>query len=263
MRKPQLFFVLCCFIFLAAFACGCGSGNIFSWAHNSGSGNYEDLMSDADSSMSKKDFAKAAQYYEKALDKQPYSNDAMKGYASALFNDAISDKIGDIINSVLQADSASAESVFDIFQDRNVAEKLHEATDKMIDKGIYQNAIASNDAELLLDSALAQLFDIILDIFDTEAGRMVDMNLVDGDYEFSVSGPLSQQAKDELKNVLEDLLSPQNDALDNLSSTIGALAAKLNAEGSNDFVNEMQKQINSLKGNSGAIKNLLDLVDSL
>lgn len=58
--------------------------NIFSWTHSAGSG--EDatvLLADADSALASGDYAKAMEYYQKAIDADPANSKARYGYVNA------------------------------------------------------------------------------------------------------------------------------------------------------------------------------------
>jgi len=64
--------------------CGCGQGNIFSFAHSPGSNSSTTaLSSDASQALQNKDWPKAMKYYQQILNTSPGNTQAIYGYCSA------------------------------------------------------------------------------------------------------------------------------------------------------------------------------------
>ncbi|MDR1194950.1 MAG: hypothetical protein LBL00_00560 [Endomicrobium sp.] len=131
MKKKRLIFIFCCFAFAVAFICGCSNGNIFSWAHDSGKGDYASLMSDGNAAMKDKNYKKAENYYQSAMNKKPDDKEAIYGYSSAVFADAVGPVFTDIVNTVISG--SSAEELFDNL-DYSKLKALEDALEKIVGK---------------------------------------------------------------------------------------------------------------------------------
>jgi tetratricopeptide (TPR) repeat protein len=90
---------------------GCGKGNLFSWAHNSGSGTTTaSLSSDAYTALQNKDYSKALSYYTKILANDPNNSEAIYGYSVANLGEQGLDIATLITNLVNQSQSNSSSS---------------------------------------------------------------------------------------------------------------------------------------------------------
>jgi tetratricopeptide (TPR) repeat protein len=130
--------------------CGCGKANIFSWAHQSGSSSdSQALSSDAYTALRDKDYTKALEYYQKILEQDPESAEAIYGYAAAELANAGIDIAGLVANLVketaptrnLAPSIAYASNAFpsptNILPDNilNNLQKTKEALDRVMDNG--------------------------------------------------------------------------------------------------------------------------------
>jgi len=97
-RLYAAFFVSLLFIFS-----GCQNSNIFSWAHDEGTGDFASLKSDADTALANGNYAKAKDYYQKALAKNPKDTDTVMGYCSATFALAAHGMLPTFFNAVVNA----------------------------------------------------------------------------------------------------------------------------------------------------------------
>jgi hypothetical protein len=131
MKKKRLIFIFCCFAFAAAFICGCSNGNIFSWSHDSGNGDYASLMSDGNTAMKDKNYKKAENYYHSAMNKKPDDKEAIYGYCSAVFADAVAPVFTDIVNTVISG--SSQEELFEKLSPSKL-QALEDALEKIVDK---------------------------------------------------------------------------------------------------------------------------------
>jgi len=92
------------FCLLLSFS-GCGKGNLFSWAHNAGSGTSNaSLTSDANTALQNKDYSKALSYYTKLLENNPNNSEAIYGYAVAKLGEQGLD-IASLINNLINQSS--------------------------------------------------------------------------------------------------------------------------------------------------------------
>lgn len=104
--KKMLAIILCCTLLA-----GCGNGNVFSWAHNPGSGDFASLKSDGDAAMKNNDFSKAAEYYKAALGKNPNDAETALAYATARLFEVINSQYGDIVNTFLSGGGTSSDEL--------------------------------------------------------------------------------------------------------------------------------------------------------
>ena len=156
--KKMLAIILCCTLLA-----GCGNGNVFSWAHNPGSGDFASLKSDGDAAMKNNDYSKAAEYYKAALEKNPNDADTALGYATAKFFEAVGSQYGDIINMFLNPGTGAADTLLG-FLDDGTLQKLIDALYDSIGEPGSENGPLANAAnqpgastDLLLNAALINL----------------------------------------------------------------------------------------------------------
>ncbi len=98
---------------------GCGKGNLFSWAHNAGSGSDpKSLASDAYAALVNKEYAKALEYYNKLLEIDPKSAETIYGYASAELANSGLDIASLVSNLVKQQPSSPCQA-------RNLSEAIY------------------------------------------------------------------------------------------------------------------------------------------
>jgi hypothetical protein len=176
-RKVELTLLL-----LVCFVCsglsGCGKGNLFSWAHSSGSNTSVDaLSSDAHTALADKDYAKALEYYSKILEGNPNNSEAIYGYSVASLADAGLDVSTLVANLITQTHAAPARNLAEsisyiahtpssvnILPDTIIAQlpKMKAAVDnvladsklKLIVKGQGDGKIAPDDPDINLNLAL-------------------------------------------------------------------------------------------------------------
>lgn len=139
-----------CFFCLMVCLCSC-KYNIFSWARGSHTSpkrcSYDSSMSIADSEMRRKNYGKAAEYYENAVEKKPGDRDAVMGYALAAISDALGESPMNILEKVatgkdnealdllskLVSNKKTNEIVTKLTDDENMFPKLFEGSNPPTD----------------------------------------------------------------------------------------------------------------------------------
>ncbi|MCL2144986.1 MAG: hypothetical protein FWH43_05815 [Endomicrobia bacterium] len=184
MNKSIFAAVVLCFCFLLA---SCSNGNLFSWAHKSGSGDYASLMSDGDAAMKSKDFSKAAKYYKQAIGKKPNDTDAIYGYSSAVIADVLGGKVADIYAAASGNDGEDIQKIIDLLKnDQNIQNALEE-----IMQPDMLPSILDEPEEGLVDrninAAIAYLlYGIMLVINDPSIRDIRDNFIVNSDYSVNI-----------------------------------------------------------------------------
>ncbi|MCA6070127.1 MAG: hypothetical protein LE180_03330 [Endomicrobium sp.] len=100
MTKRLFGSVLCCLLVIFTSSCG-KNNNIFSWAHRSGSGSYDSLISDADSEMRNQNYAEAAKDYFAAAKLRPGDKEAVMRYTSAVIHDTLDSEITNTVTKMI------------------------------------------------------------------------------------------------------------------------------------------------------------------
>lgn len=224
---------LCYFIFagLLIFA-GCGNSNMFSWAHDEGSGDYESLMIDAEAAMKDKSYAKAARYYAKAINKKPGDPSAIYGYSSAAVADATKSAYHEIINAVISDSGYSSVGLLS-FLNIKETEKLQRALEDILRPNMLPSILntAENKVDINLNASISYLLLAAVSIMNDPAIDLNDLN-INADFSITVENAVSaaQAVKDAVNGYILPNLAKSQAALANISSEGGSVSSELKEE---------------------------------
>ena len=145
MRKAvKLFLPLCALGLFVLSMSSCGKSNIFSWARSAGSGSSIDAtMSDAYAALSEKNFAKALEYYKKALDADPNNSEAIYGWAAAELGNSGLD-VATIISNMVRQQGSTTIHLSPAFY--SVAKEAQSSSNNLLPSTIVANITKYRDA---------------------------------------------------------------------------------------------------------------------
>ncbi|MDR2426264.1 MAG: hypothetical protein LBD46_03675 [Endomicrobium sp.] len=214
MKKKKLIFIFCWFVFASVFLYGCGNGNIFSWAHNSGSGDYASLMSDGDAAMKDKNYKDAEKYYYGAMNKKPDDKEAIYGYCSAVFADAVNPIFTDIVNTIINEESGG--KLFENL-DRNKLTNLEDALEKVVGKNNDLLSKVVDDGDISykegmvdknLNAAVSYLLYGVLQIINSPDPDIKNAIIFDNNFEIdSIPDYNDQSASPAVRNAISELIA--------------------------------------------------------
>jgi len=164
MRKTvKLFLPLCVLGLFVLSMSGCGKSNIFSWARSAGSGSSIDsVMSDGYAALSEKNYAKALEYYGKALDADPNNSEAIYGWSAAKLGDSGLDVASIISNMVRQQGSSVIHLSPALY---SVAKEAQSSSNNLLPETIVANITKYKDAinEVLAANKLPKIINATAD----------------------------------------------------------------------------------------------------
>ncbi len=212
------FYFLSCFCISALLFCGCGNSNIFSWAHDVGSGSFESLKSDGDAAMKDNKYSDAAKYYEAALKKNPNDSETALGFMTANFFEVLSVQYGDIVNTFITQGSSSAALMS--FLNGPTASRMVEAlTSSMGAPGArngYLTRIANDSSattNVLLNAALANVILGVAEVFANSTPLINQYIRFNGDFSVTVTGIPTHEEAQALLTVIGNLLLRASDSV--------------------------------------------------
>lgn len=179
---------------------GCKNNNLFGDLHNEGSGDSQALVADGQAALSKSEFAKADDYFSRALAKDPSNSDALYGQAAAQMGlSGLS--LGQLISNLTQGNAGLGSSALrgaiqqvshgaagtglSLLYGIDVA-KLDEALKVIIPNlekihmGLSDGKIPSDNPSLLINLGLARL---LKGVSGPLRGGVVDIVESGGDYQ--------------------------------------------------------------------------------
>ncbi|MCL2484892.1 MAG: hypothetical protein FWF00_02865 [Endomicrobia bacterium] len=238
----KLICFLLCFCFAIVFT-GCDERNLFSWAHNPGSGDYESLMSDGQAAMNARKFGRAAGFFKKAIKIRPKSNEAIYAYASAVFADIIQPVFSEILTALISSNTSSVESTLNNLQGPQ-GQKILEALKELTGPNMLGQIINSQNGSVdqFLNIALLYILSGLLAALNDPDIQAIGNVILNGDLSIDVVGDIAS-IKDKLiaifgpiytavkqclailasKGISNDITRAIDDNIDNIWNSVLAL----------------------------------------
>lgn len=241
MKKRVLYFG-----FFIAFSClffsGCGNGNIFSWAHDDGTGTYESLMIDAEAAMKDEKYSKAAKYYRSAINKKSGNAAAIQGYSSAFFAAAVGSNHKDIINAVISGRGSASTGLLSFLKIGD-AQKIKNALTEILRPDMLPSILesAENKVDVNLNAAIAYLL--------LAASSILEIADLDINSDFSLKAPDFASAAAEIIAAVNGCIIPN---LNNAEQCLDRIVAE-GGSVSYQFKNEINKLKQNLAGKGYSI----------
>lgn len=220
---PNKFFLIGAFCFLFALS-ACGSNNnIFSWAHDKGGGDFNSLKADGAAAMKDNKYSEAAKYYKKALDKNPYDEECALQYSTAKLFGVISSQYGDVVKTFISDEGTSSEKLLGFLTGDTPKKVVDALKDSMgtagNESGYLANAANQPGAStnLLLNAAAINVILSVAEVLSNTAPYVNQYLQLNADFSVNLNGiPSDPQEKQELLNIVEDLMKRAETSLDYL-----------------------------------------------
>jgi tetratricopeptide (TPR) repeat protein len=135
---------------LLAFTTACENGNIFSWTHTPGSSSSAPaLIADGNAALQNKQYSKAVEYFQRAIDSDPTNSEAIYGYSSARLAEAGLD-VGNLVANLVRQPATSP---------MRLAQAMETITYVVANNTLIPDSIIANKTALLaaLNDVIAQL----------------------------------------------------------------------------------------------------------